>query len=241
MTAEARHNVVVVDDEPEIRAMLADYLGTHGFEVAPCSGGAALDETLARLKPDIVVLDVTMPGEDGFSIAKRLRAASDVPILMLTAADDVVDRVVGLEVGADDYLTKPFDLRELRARIRALLRRSRMGVASAEPEEQKGRLVPFGRVSLDLDAHCLVAPDGTAEALTAMEFDLLAVFARHPNRVLSRNVLLDLAHNREEEPFDRSVDIRVARLRKKVETDPAKPEVLKTVRGAGYMYVPPKG
>lgn len=242
MPAGERHNVFVVDDEPEIRAMLADYLGMHGFVVEPCSGGEALDETLGRTRPDIILLDVTMPGEDGFSIAKRLRAVSDVPILMLTASDDVVDRVVGLEVGADDYLTKPFDLRELRARIRALLRRPRTPPPAAPaPEPDAARLVPFGRVSLDLDAHCLVGADGAGEPLTAMEFDLLAVFARHPNRVLSRNVLLDLAHHREEEPFDRSIDIRVARLRKKVEADPAKPEVLKTVRGAGYMYVPPKG
>jgi two-component system phosphate regulon response regulator OmpR len=236
-----RQSVVVVDDEPEIRAMLADYLALHGFTVEPCADGAALDEALKRTTPDVIVLDVRMPGEDGLSIARRLRAESDVPILMLTAADDIVDRIVGLEMGADDYLTKPFDLRELRARRRALIRRSRAGPPAAPPAPAAAaHCVPFGRVVLDLDAHCLVSPDGTAAKLTAMEFDLLAVFARHPNRVLSRSVLLDLAHDRAEEPFDRSIDIRIARLRKKIENDPTRPEVLRTVRGAGYMFVPPK-
>jgi two-component system, OmpR family, response regulator len=191
-----------------------------------------------------VVLDVSMPGEDGFSIARRLRAERAMPIIMLTASDDVVDRIVGLEVGADDYLTKPFDLRELRARIRAVLRRAEGGGGSDNQEALRADAPPnsvsFGKVSLDLDRYCLVDRDGTEQRLTATEFDLLATLARNPNRVLSRERLLDLTSGREQEPFDRSIDIRITRIRKKIEIDATKPQVIKTVRGVGYMFVPPR-
>ena len=164
---------------------------------------------------------------------------------MLTVMDDVIDRIVGFEVGADDYLTKPFDLRELRARIRAVLRRAGTGGADqavlTTADLERVRLVPFGKLHLDVDARCLVDRDGARQPLTAMEFDLMAAFARSPNRVMSRDHLLQMAHNRAEEPFDRAIDIRVARLRKKIEVDASKPQVIKTVHGVGYIYVPPRG
>ena len=220
--------------------MVAEYLGRHGFAVRTAGNAAELDACLAEAAPDLLILDVNMPGEDGFSIARRVRGRSNVPILMLTAAADVIDRVVGLELGADDYVTKPFDLRELRARIQAVLRRN-APVSEATPTpgaEPAASLVRFGELRLDLDARRMLRPDGTALELTAMEFDLLAAFARNPNRVLSRERLLDLAHNRDTEPFDRSIDVRIARIRRKVERDPAKPELIKTMRGAGYMFTP---
>lgn len=236
--------LIIVDDEAPLREMLADYLGRHGFAVRTADSGHALDACLAEEPIDLVLLDVNMPGEDGLAIARRLRAAGGPPIMMLTAADDVVDRVVGLELGADDYVTKPFDLRELRARVRAVLRRSAAPAERAAPvapgAAPAAATVPFGKVSLDLDARCLVDADGRVEPLTAMEFDLLHVLAQNPHRVLTRDRLLDLAHNRDSDPFDRSIDIRITRIRRKVEIDPSKPEVIKTVRGAGYIYVPPK-
>jgi DNA-binding response OmpR family regulator len=237
--------LVVVDDEPEIRGMVADYLGKNGYAVRRCASGTELDSVLASGPADLVVLDVSMPGEDGLSIARRLRAASATRIIMLTASDDVVDRVVGLEIGADDYLTKPFDLRELRARVRAVLRRagldSETKPADAPSPATPDNVISFGKVRLDLDRYCLVDCDGDEQHLTATEFDLLAAFARNPNRVMSRERLLDLAGGRELEAFDRSIDIRITRIRKKIEIDPAKPQVIKTVRGAGYMYVSPRG
>jgi DNA-binding response OmpR family regulator len=233
-----KHRLVIVDDEPELRAMVAEYLGRHGFAVAMAAGGAELDALLAEGMPDLVILDVNMPGENGFAIARRLRAKTDIPLMMLTAADEVIDRVVGLELGADDYLTKPFDLRELRARVDAMLRRAVRTRAKSATGAKVPEVVQFGELSLDLEARRLVRPDGEELELTAMEFDLLAAFARNPNRVLSRERLLNLAHNRDTEPFDRSIDVRIARLRRKVERDPEKPLLIKTMRGAGYMFVP---
>jgi DNA-binding response OmpR family regulator len=241
--------LIVVDDEPDIRCMVAEYLGKHGFFVRTAANGAELDTQLAGENPDMLILDINMPGEDGLSIARRIRARRVMPILMLTAADDIVDRVVGLEMGADDYLTKPFDLRELRARVRALLRRV-VGSPSAavatqldsqpKPELEPGRHVRFGRLLLDLQTHSLIASDGAELTLTATEFELLEAFARHPNRVLSRDQLLDLAHHRGSDVFDRSIDIRITRIRRKIEDDPSNPRAIKTVRGAGYIFIPDK-
>ena len=228
--------VIVVDDEPDLREMIAAYLGKHGFVVAGAGDARELDALLNNGAPDLVILDVNLPGEDGFAIARRLRAHSDVPIIMLTGAGDTVDRVVGLELGADDYVTKPFDPRELRARIHSVLRRVRRPSDSRSGSPAKG--VRFGELVLDLESRRLLQPDGTETPLTAMEFDLLAAFARNPNRVLSRESLLDLAHNRDSEPFDRSIDVRITRIRRKVERDPGKPQIIKTMRGAGYMFVP---
>ena len=233
--------VVVVDDEPELRAILCDYLGRHGFSVRAVASGDELDASLATEDADLLILDIAIPDEDGLSITRRIRAGSTVPILVLTAAADVVDRIVGLEVGADDYVTKPFDLRELRARIRALLRRSGRPALAGTAAEQTGvRLVQFGRVKLDVDARQLRQDDGEVVALTSMEFDLLNAFAQNPNRVLTRDRLLDLPHHRDSQPYDRSIDIRIARLRRKIEPDPGKPQVIKTIHGTGYMYVRPK-
>lgn len=228
-------HVVIVDDEEDLRDPVADYLRAEGLHVTTAADGAALDAIMAERPVDVVILDVNMPGEDGFSIARRLRAAGQIGIVMLTAKRDTVDRIVGIELGADDYLTKPFELRELLARIRGLLRR--LGAAST-PTATLGRELRFGRCVLNLDQRKLYEPDGSEVELTAMEFDLLEVFAGRPNRVLSRDQLLGLAHCKDEEPFERSIDMRIVRLRRKVEPDPAKPKSIKTVRGQGYVFVP---
>jgi DNA-binding response OmpR family regulator len=234
--------IIVVDDETHIREMVADYLNGQGFDATAASGGAALDALLSEGRPDLILLDVNMPEEDGLSVARRLRASGDIPVIMVTAADDVVDRIVGLEVGADDYVTKPFDLRELKARIRAVLRRGATRQASA-PEQASAlpeppATVAFGRMMVDRAGRRLIGPDGSEEPVTAMEFDLIEAFLDNPYRVLSRDRLLDLAHRKNDDPFDRSIDIRVTRLRKKIEEDPSKPQTIKTVRGAGYIYSP---
>ena len=237
MTGAAR--VVVVDDEAEIRAIVAEYLGKHGFAVRTADGGLALRALLAESPADIVILDIAMPGEDGLSLARHLREQGGMGIIMLTAAGESVDRIVGLEVGADDYITKPFDLREVLARVRSLARRLS---APAPAGEAQAKLRPdevrLGRRVLDLSSRRLRDLDGTEIPLTAMEFDLLQAFATRPNRVLSRDQLLDLAHGRDPEPFDRSIDIRIARLRRKIEDDPKKPQIIKTVRGVGYVFSP---
>jgi DNA-binding response OmpR family regulator len=234
----AAQHVVVVDDEADIRDTIREYLDMKGYRVSCADGGAGLREIIARDRVDLVLLDIAMPEEDGLSIARFLSANTDVAIVMLTAAGDVVDRIIGLEMGADDYLAKPVDLRELLARIKAVLRRG--GARGDETEATTGsvgpRLVRFGECELDLGAHRLYGPDGCDIPVTSMEFDLLKAFADHPNRVLSRDQLLDLAHNRGWEPFDRSIDIRIARLRRKVEPDPSKPQIIRTVRGAGYLF-----
>ncbi len=234
MSAGVPH-IAVVDDEPEVREGLREYLTRHQFLVSACDGGAALDGLMAERPVDLVVLDVNMPGENGTSIARRLRVGGNIGIIMLTANGDTLDQVVGLEVGADDYVVKPVDPRVLLARVRAVLRRAE---DRERPVASMGRRVRFGSRVLDLDAQKLFAPDGDEIAITAMEFDLLKTFAEHPNKVLSRDRILDLAHNKEMEPFDRSVDSRVKRLRRKIEEDPVKPRVLKTVHGAGYQFVP---
>lgn len=239
--ADMASRIIVVDDEEHICEMVADYLNGQGFSARSASGGAALDLLLPDFSPDLVLLDINMPNEDGLSVARRLRAKGDIPVIMVTAADDVVDRVVGLEVGADDYVTKPFDLRELKARIRAVLRRGgvRVTAAQARPAQaEEPATVPFGRMTVDRAGRRLLRPDGSEEAVTAMEFDLIEAFLDNAYRVLSRDRLLDLAHRKNDDPFDRSVDIRITRLRKKIEEDPSKPQTIKTVRGAGYIYSP---
>ena len=184
---------------------------------------------------DLALLDINMPGEDGLSIARTLKKRGDIGIIMLTANGDTVDRVVGLELGADDYIVKPFDLREVLARVRAVLRR----IADADQTPATmGEEVRFGSFSLNLASHRLFTADGREVPLTAMEFDLLRVFAQNPGRVLSRDRILELAHGKEMEAFDRSVDTRIVRIRQKIEADPAFPQIIKTVRGAGYVFVP---
>lgn len=232
-------SILVVDDEPELRSMLEEYLTKQNFTVLTADGGAALRQIVAEHAVDIVVLDINMPGEDGLSLARFLREHYDVGIIMLTASGEVVDRIVGLEMGADDYIPKPFDPRELLARIKSVLRRVSAAPSPSTPAaEANPSRIRFGRCILDMERRQLVTLDGEAVTMTSMEFDLLQTFATHPNRVLTRDQLLEMAHNRDWEPFDRSIDIRVTRLRRKIEVDPTKPQTIKTVRGAGYMFVP---
>ena len=228
-----RTRVLIVEDDPDVRNSTAEYLASHDFQVDVADCGDAMRAALEKAVPNVVLLDLRLPGEDGLTLARSLRERYDVAIIMVTAADAVVDRVVGLEVGADDYVAKPFDLRELLARVKSVLRRAQAPAAGATQQTVK-----VGGFSLDLSAHRLLDERGAEVPLTSMEFDLLRVFVGHPNQVLSRDQLLNLTRNRDWEPFDRSIDIRIARLRRKLEPDPDKPQLIKTVRGAGYCYVP---
>lgn len=226
--------VIVVDDEPGLRLMIEDYLGTQNYSVRTAEGGTALDALLRERPADVIVLDVNMPGEDGISIARRLRqSAQRAGIVMLTAAGDEASRVAALSRGADDYIVKPFALSELNARIRSVLRRL---PEPAEPIPAKGDFVPMGKCQLDMAGHRLIGPDGREIVTSRNEFELLSVFARHPGQIMSRERLCELAHDRHLEPGDRSVDIRITRLRKKLEHDPARPSALCTVRGEGYYF-----
>jgi DNA-binding response OmpR family regulator len=249
MTEHTR--VLIVDDDPSVRAMLSEYLGGHGYAVCEAGSGAQMRACIEKQPPDVVLLDIRLPGEDGLSLAKYLREHHDVAIIMVTASGDVIDRVVGLEIGADDYIAKPFDPRELLARLKSVLRRSQVRrvaqpVAAAPTPAPAPEAAPapaprqrFGRCELDVAARRLFVAGGEELAMTAMEFDLMRVFLANPNRVLSRDQLLVHTRNREWEPFDRSIDIRIGRLRRKVEPDPAgEPRCIRTVRNAGYMYVP---
>ena len=238
-------HILVVDDEAEVRELLREYLGKQGFRISTAENvptARALIDGLAD-GVDLVILDLRMPGEDGLVLARELRGRSNVGIIMLTASGETIDRVVGLEVGADDYMAKPFDPRELLARVRSVLRRTRTMAEPASASDGTAdipapRGVRFGRCTLDLEARRLFAPDGAEVPITAMQFDLMEAFINHPNRVLSRDRLLELAHKRGDEPFDRSIDIRIARLRRKIEENPERPQTIKTVHGVGYIYVP---
>ena len=225
-------SILFVEDDRDIRTLLADFLTREGFSVEVAEDSAAADRVLARFKPDLVILDIMLPGEDGLSICRRLRARSAVPIIMLTARNDDVDRIVGLELGADDYLGKPFNPRELLARVRAILRRAdRSG--SAPPANRRRSFAGF---VVDLDARSVDTKDGTRVPLTAAEFDLLACFVERPRRVLTRDQLLDWTRGRSADPFDRTIDVTVSRLRKKLEgADPASATVVTTVRNGGYL------
>jgi len=231
---DRKGHILVIDDDPDLRDTLHEYLEMQGFEVSSVADGDGMRRVLAGQPADLVVMDLHLPGEDGLALTRQLRAGGPLGIIMLTGASDPVDRVVGLEMGADDYMAKPVDLRELLARVKSVLRRSR---PSAEAPAQAGQRVAMGNCAIDLEAHRLYGPDGQEIEITAMEFDLLKAFAGNPNRVLSRERLLDLAHQSGAEVFDRSIDVRITRLRRKLESDPEKPQVLKTVRGAGYIFV----
>jgi DNA-binding response OmpR family regulator len=234
-------HIVVVDDEASTRDMVGEYLGTHGFQVSQCDGGASLRELLKKGSPDLIVLDLNMPEEDGLSIVRDLKQSSRVPVIMLTATASAIDRVVGLELGADDYIAKPCELRELVARIRSVLRRSQATAQSAPAAaegKQAARTVRFCVKVHDLDAHVLRDDDGNEHPLTTSEFTLLKAFADNPKRVLSRERLLDLANARDPEAFDRAIDVRITRIRRKIEPDPDHPSIIRTVRGAGYVFSP---
>lgn len=235
-------SLLLVDDEAELRELLAEYFTRQGFAVRCAADAAEARRLLAEARPELALLDLNMPGENGLSLARWLREAHpQVAILMLTTASDAVDRVVGLELGADDYVAKPFDLRELLARVRAVLRRTQAVAAAAATAptapSSTGRRVAFGACALDLDERKLWDAQGQEVTITAAEFDLLALFARHPNRPLNRDQIMEQAHNRGWDVFDRSIDLRIMRLRRKVERNPDKPEVLKTVRNVGYVFV----
>jgi DNA-binding response OmpR family regulator len=225
-------DIIVVDDEPELREMLAEALGAAGHAVRHAAGGEDLRRLVAERPPALVLLDVGLPGEDGLRLARWLRERHDPGIVMLTAADAVVDRVVGLEVGADDYVAKPCPLAELRARVEAVLRRRRPRDAFGPPEGA----VRFGPYLFDARRFLLLGADGREVPLSPMELDLVAAFALHPGRALGREDLMRLAPPRDGDSFNRSIDNRVARLRRKLEPDPGKPGLIKTLRGAGYIH-----
>lgn len=233
--------VLIVEDDPNIREMVADYLGGNGYEVHQAESGSDMREEIERNLPDVVLLDVRLPGEDGLTLARYLRERYDVGIIMVTAAGGVVDRVVGLEVGADDYVTKPFDPRELLARLKSVMRRLQSRPPAEAPGRDDAERVAVGRCFLDVASHRLLDVEGQEVPITSMEYDLLKIFTEHPNKVLTRDQILNLTRNRDWEPFDRSIDIRIARLRRKVEPNPGEPQAIRTIRGAGYMFVPRQG
>jgi two-component system phosphate regulon response regulator OmpR len=229
-------HIVVVDDEPEVRDMIRDYLTGQGFAVSAVGSGTEMRRVLSERPAHLVILDLRMPGEDGLSLARYLREQGPVGIIMVTASAEVVDRVVGLELGADDYIAKPFDPRELLARVRSVLRRMGMMANDNRAPAAMAHEIRMGRCMFNLQSGRLYTIMGEDVPLTSMEFELLKAFASRPNRVLSRDQLLDLAHNKDMEAFDRSIDIRIMRLRRKIEENPDRPQVLKTVRGLGYMF-----
>ena len=225
--------LLIVDDDPEIRELASQYLTQQGFVVHCVQDGETMREWLEDHPVDLIILDLMLPGEHGLSIARRLKTEGDTPIIIVSAQGDDVDRIVGLEIGADDYLSKPFNPRELLARVRAVLRRVKRpaGPTTREPD------IRFGHFVLSTTAHQLTR-DGEPVALTSGEFDLLAVLATHPNKVLHRDRILDLLTGAERSPFDRSIDVRVTRLRGKIEHDPSRPAYIRTIWGKGYMFCP---
>lgn len=239
--------LLVVDDEPELRGLLGEYFGRHGFDVQLAEDAAAARQLLALGVPDVAILDVNMPGENGLSLARWLRQSQPaLGLLMLTTAGESVDRIIGLELGADDYVPKPFDLRELLARVRAIQRRVQLvtdaaarlgGAAALAGGTGATRRVAFGHCLLDIDQRKLFGEQGNEIDITAAEFDLLALLAANPNRPLNRDQIMEQAHNRGWDVFDRSIDLRVMRLRRKIERNPDKPEIIKTVRNVGYDFV----
>jgi DNA-binding response OmpR family regulator len=229
--------ILVCDDEVDVREMVQEYLGKRGFKVSTAANGVELRSVLSTGGIDLIILDINMPGEDGLAVLRSLRPDDQTPVVMLTAAGEVVDRIIGLEMGADDYLGKPVDLRELEARVKAVLRRKGATAEKAETTE-KIKTARFGDYELNIEAARMTAGDGTELPLTAMEFNLLCAFAQNKGRVLNRDQILDQAHDRSWDPFDRSIDIRISRLRRKIERNPEKPTIIKTVRGLGYVYDP---
>lgn len=229
-------HILIVDDDPTVCGFVERYLVKQGYTVSVAGDGVAMRRVLDSAQVDLVVLDLSLPGKDGLELARGLREGSELPIIMLTGRSDPIDRIVGLEIGADDYLTKPFEARELLARIRSVLRRAQKAASGSVPESTE--VAHFAGWRLDVGARSLTDPDGRTLHLTASEFDLLVIFVRHAGRVLTRELLLDLLHGSADFPFDRSVDVQVLRLRRRIESDPATPEIVKTMRGAGYVFTP---
>jgi len=231
-------HILVVDDQNDICEVVQDYLVGEGYRVSTANDGTAMRRVIAQNTVDLVILDLMLPGEDGLTLAQALRGESNVGIIILTGRGETVDRIIGLEMGADDYLPKPFHLRELLARVKSVLRRvsARSNEKPSSGNRSKAR---FAGWDLDLSTRELVSPAGSEVRLTTGEFDLLAAFVNNANQVLSRDRLLDLARNREAGPFDRTIDVQVGRLRRKLEDDPQRPTMIKTVRGTGYIFTPP--
>jgi two-component system OmpR family response regulator len=229
---ESPDRILIVDDDPEIRRLLVDYLAKNGFEAVPARDGREMAQQLARHAIDLVVLDLNLPDADGLTLCRDLRARSDLPVLMLTARGEEADRIVGIEMGADDYLVKPFSPRELVARIKAVLRRTRALPPNLRAEAQ--RCLVFAGWQLDTATRMLTAPDGVAVPLSGGEYRLLRLLLDHPNRVLNRDQLTELIHGRAAEPYDRAIDVQVSRLRQRLREE-GEPQIIKTVRGEGYV------
>jgi len=227
--------VLVVDDDPRVCRLLARYLGREGYAVSTTANGEEMHRLVAAEQPDLVILDLVMPGKDGLTLTRELRSQSDVPIIMLTGKTDTVDKVVGLEMGADDYVTKPFDERELLARVRSVLRR-RATRDKALANSGKGTVARFNGWELDLTAHRLTSPSGNDVHLTSHEFQLLSALVTRRNRALTRDEMLHLVGGRDWSPYDRSIDVLLGKLRKKIEEDAKNPNIIKTIRGVGYMF-----
>lgn len=225
----SNEHVLIVDDDQDIRELLQDYLQRNGYLVSVVEDGEGMWRTLDKEQIDLVVLDIMLPGDDGLALCRKLRASSAVPVIMLTALGDETDRIVGLELGADDYLGKPFNPRELLARIRGVLRRSGGEIGEMQT-------LRFADWTLDRDAHHLISPEGVVVNLSSGEYRLLDAFIGHPNRVLSRDQLMEILQGRDWGPFDRSIDVQVSRLRRKLKGNADAPELIKTVRGSGYMF-----
>ncbi|NNM65304.1 MAG: response regulator [Burkholderiales bacterium] len=234
---ETSDHILIVDDDAEIRHLLSVYLQKNGLRVTAVGDGKAMERALLASGVDLIVLDLMLPGADGLTLCRKLRAKSDIPILMLTARGEETDRIVGLEMGADDYLPKPFSARELLARIKVILRRARSLPRNLQPDEV--RQVRFAGWTLDTAHRHLVSPTGVVVTLSGAEYRLLRVFLSHPNRVLNRDQLVDLTQGREADPLDRSIDVQVSRLRQRLGDDPRDPALIKTVRGIGYVLSAP--
>ncbi len=236
MATERSQHLIVVDDDREIRDLVSRFLARHGYRVTTARAGREMRHALANWSIDLIVLDLMLPGTDGLTLCRELRANSNVPVIMLTAMGEETDRIVGLEMGADDYLPKPFNPQELLARIKAVLRRIEQ--PPRVPDEERSNLIRFKVWELDTATRVLKNVDGVVVDLTAGEFELLQTFTQHPQRVLSRDQILDMTRGRSAVPFDRSVDVQVGRLRRKIEADPVNPLFIKTVRGGGYIFTP---
>jgi len=236
-------NVLVVDDDQDIQELLTDYLEDNGFKVTSAGDASTMHERIEENVPDVVLMDIGLPGEDGLSLTRYLREHLDIGVIVISGSGETLDRIVGLEVGADDYMPKPFDPRELRARIKNVVRRYQRVEKTALTEQQNNNLENYVEIALcrlNMESRQLLNNEENEIPLTAMEFDLLKTFIERPNRPLTRDQLLNITQNRDWDPYDRSIDIRITRLRRKIEQDPNKPQVIRTVRGVGYMYVPSK-